>query len=129
MSMLKKALIAMALILFADQAYADGITGNEFYEKCRKLRSSTNLDYLDAGFCLGYAGGVWDGSFFFATILPAYNDAPSCVPPFLKKGERITDEKILDSIINYLRANPTKRSKNISDLSWTALAEAFPCPK
>lgn len=128
MSMLKRALMAMALILFADQAYAE--TGNELYERCKEWRNPTSQNHFDSGACLGYAKGIFEASIFYANLLADDDDYGSCVEPFVKEGERTTPAGILDIIINYLRDNPEKRGKYDSyDLSIIALIEAFPCPK
>jgi len=100
----------LAFAIASNGVYYDD--GNDFLRVCQDRRQEQ--------FCLGYSGGIAAGFHL--------GDAHSkghtlCLPP------KATNQVFEDTIVAFLRANPSMRGQPASTLSALALIRAFPCRK
>ncbi|MDJ0942285.1 MAG: Rap1a/Tai family immunity protein [Kiloniellales bacterium] len=113
------ALLAAGLCLAMLPADArGGQTGRDFLELCSGPESWTE------GYCTGYvtgAGELIDGLLLEEDLKSALASRAFCLPNGLRKGQ------VRDLVLDYLRAHPEVRDKQMTSITWAALIEAFPC--
>ncbi len=93
-------------------------TGQDFLELCSGGESWTE------GYCTGYvtgAGELIDGLLLEKDLKPALDGKAFCLPEDLRKGE------VRNLVLDYLRAHPEVRDKQMTSITWAALIETFPC--
>ncbi len=95
-----------------------GQTGRDFLELCSGSESWTE------GYCTGYvtgAGELIDGLLLEKDLKAALGDKAFCLPADLQKGQ------VRNLVLDYLRAHPEVRDKQMTSITWAALIETFPC--
>ncbi len=95
-----------------------GQTGQDFLELCSGKEAWTE------GYCTGYitgAGELIDGLLLEEDLKSALDGKAFCLPNDLRKGQ------VRELVLDYLRAHPEIRDKEMSSITWAALIDAFPC--
>ena len=114
----KKLIIAGVLIFIQLPVFAfgeDWSTGNKWYETC------TSSDSKLKSLCVTLVAGMSLGSEVQAAL--TNTDKLLCLP------NKVTNGQATDILAKYLINNPGKRHLDISILFFTAMGQAFPCPK
>lgn len=107
----------LSLAMVPDNA-GGGQTGQDFLELC------TGNEAWTEGYCTGYitgAGELIDGLLLEEDLKSALDGKAFCLPEDLRKG------KVRELVLDYLRAHPEIRDKEMSSITWAALIDAFPC--
>jgi Rap1a immunity proteins len=116
--MLKCLFTSAVLVLFAGQANAEIITGNDLVEYMREQDKHNmghpNPEYFSVGFYSGFVAGAFDA--YDSAGMLCYTDQVA-----LGQAEAI--------VSRYLKANPDKWNLPAVDLIQDALQSAFPCAK
>lgn len=95
-----------------------GQTGRDFLELCSGSESWTE------GYCTGYvtgAGELIDGLLLEKDLKTTLDGKAFCLPDDLRKGQ------VRNLVLDYLRAHPEVRDKQMTSITWAALIETFPC--
>ena len=101
-----------------DSARAGFYSGEALLESCTADRNAR--DFFEKSYeCVGYVAGAVDA---FNTTREV-NGLKSCIPA------SVTLNQLKGATIDYLRANPDKRTQSASNLVFTATRQAWPCPK
>lgn len=98
----------ITLLIAAGGAF---LTGNDLLARCETNRSA----------CINYVLGVSDALSFF-------EDAGAS-KSFICTTTNVTAGQMTDVVIKYLKDNPAVRNQGAAGLTWSALTDAFPCPK
>lgn len=123
--------VLLALIL-SGVAFAED-DGNKLLERCRDVQvvldgGRVGLDGkpTDAGFCMGYIGGVKDG-LWSAQIMAEKQGASGtgvCLPRLsIEHGQAVR------VVLKWLKDHPNRLHENSVVLTLSAFQEAFPCSK
>ena len=111
-------LLAFLCLLLISADARGGQTGQEFLELCNGGGTWAE------GYCTGYvtgAGELIDGLLLEEDLKAALDGKAFCLPGDLRKGQ------VRDLVLDYLRAHPEVRDKQITTVTWAALIDAFPC--
>ena len=109
--------LSFCLAIFPAKVWG-GQTGRDFLELCSGSESWTE------GYCTGYvtgAGELIDGLLLEEDLKSALDGKAFCLPEGLRKGQ------VRDLVLDYLRAHPEIRHKQMTSITWAALIDAFPC--
>ena len=126
MKLVRAMCIAAAVVgaTAAMPAFSKEMTGDEFMAKCAKPANS-----VDAGFCLGLIEGIDEGV-EMGIIVDRVRDGKTtsdglkttyCYPDGITLGQTS------DTLMAYIRNNPSERSKHISVLFVLAMEAQYPC--
>ncbi|UWR10889.1 Rap1a/Tai family immunity protein [Sulfitobacter mediterraneus] len=127
---MKKLLLTVAVM--ASPAFAENDSGNTLYAACSHMNGEATVQ---AGYCIGYLTGVWEGMKLGASLpfmLEGENSLTKleetsnqllrvCMPSDVERGQMV------DVVIKYLDENPADRHGPARMLTWLALLDAFPC--
>jgi hypothetical protein len=107
--MIKRSLIAAALVVASLSSPVQAMTGNELKRNC----GDTGAKY---GLCVGFVVGVVDG-----VLIDSPPDSIICVPDGVSHGQ------MKDIVLKYMNDNPANLHFPAALLVFFALGEAFPC--
>jgi hypothetical protein len=104
-------MIGLAMMLAAATSSLSYKTGEDLWRECNGP---------GAPICLGYLTGAVDS----IVMMDVYYRAPHhfCV-------SQVPASQIMEVVVAYLKAHPEQRRFNASSIVWTAMGEAYPCPK
>lgn len=79
------------------------------------------------------ASSTWVAGACFGRIVGAVNGMIMALalrgqPPVFCLRDSVTNQQVVDVVMAWLRANPSKRDLSISGIILVALRDAFPCP-
>lgn len=107
--MIKRILIATALVVASLSSPVQAFTGNELKRNC----GDTDVNY---GLCIGFILGVVDG-----VLIDTPPDSIICIPDGVSFGQ------MKDIVLKYMNDNPANLHFPGASLVFYALGEAFPC--
>lgn len=124
--------VASVLSVAGFPVFSQPFTGNDVYHSCR-----AEGDLLEQGFCMGYILGAVEGMKWGGLLgvlrmsqsafeVDEYDVISSiavgfCIP------SRVDNRQVLDTVIAYMRDNPTTRHESARSQIQEALRLGFPC--
>ena len=106
--------LVIGLMMAAAPAQADVMNGKELQKFCAPHQANN----FDMGACLGYITGIADAMHRSNVNIYGWR---ACM------GDDVTVERMHNTVVNFLNANPQYLDLDADSLVARALADAYPC--
>jgi hypothetical protein len=131
------ALLFGAALAFIGTAAAaqDGFSANSVLPGCRSLIEDKPIDPLNRGLCMGLVQGTAQMGNAVLVTLPS-NSNNDKLDPYLRNFRALlcidvpngmTNRQMVQVVVSYLEARPTRMHEEFGDLALEALQAAWPC--